>query len=78
VTPRTETVKIVGAGGAGLVSADDSQGAIAEQIVRLLTDDALARRMGAAGRRLAEERFDWGVLGDAIADEILQREGLTG
>jgi glycosyltransferase involved in cell wall biosynthesis len=76
VTPRTETVKIVGAGGAGLVSTDDSPDALAEPIARLLTDDALARRMGAAGRRLAEERFDWGVLGDAIADEILRREGL--
>jgi hypothetical protein len=32
--------------------------------------------MGAAARSLAEREFDWPVLGDRIADEILRREGL--
>jgi glycosyltransferase involved in cell wall biosynthesis len=76
VTPRRETVAIVEPNGAGLISADDSPAALADPIVRLLSDDALARRMGAAGRVLAEREYDWTVLGDRIADEIFRREGI--
>jgi hypothetical protein len=34
--------------------------------------------MGAAGRRAAEETYDWRIVGDRIADEVLRREGVTG
>ena len=76
VTPRRETVAIVEPNGAGLVAADDTPASIAVPIARLLADEALARRMGAAARSLAEREYDWGILGDRIADEILMREGL--
>jgi glycosyltransferase involved in cell wall biosynthesis len=76
VTPRRETAAIVERGGAGLVAADDNPASIAEACVRLLADDALARRMGAAGRAMAEREFDWPIVGNRIADEILQREGI--
>jgi glycosyltransferase involved in cell wall biosynthesis len=75
VTPRQETVAIVEPNKVGLVTAGDSPEAMADAIARLLEDDALARRMGAAGRDLAEREYDWPVLGDRIADEILRREG---
>lgn len=78
VTPRRETVAIVQPNGVGLVTADDASASIAEPIARLLSDEALARRMGASARALAEREYDWSILGDRIADEILRREGLTG
>jgi glycosyltransferase involved in cell wall biosynthesis len=74
VTPRRETAAIVERGGAGLVAADDDPASIADACARLLGDEALAREMGAAGRALAEREFDWPVVGDRIADEILRRE----
>jgi glycosyltransferase involved in cell wall biosynthesis len=58
------------------VAADDNPASIAEACVRLLADGALARRMGAAGRAMAEREFDWPIVGNRIADEILQREGI--
>lgn len=76
VTPRTETVAIVEGSGVGLASADDHPESIAAALVRLLEDQELARSMGRAARELAVREFDWGVLGDRIADEILRREGL--
>jgi glycosyltransferase involved in cell wall biosynthesis len=76
VTPRRETVAIVEPNGVGIASRDDEPASIAEALVRVLADPDLARRMGAAARSLAEREFDWRVLGDRIADEILRREGL--
>jgi glycosyltransferase involved in cell wall biosynthesis len=76
VTPRRETVAIIEPNGVGIVSRDDDPASIAEACVRVLADPTLARRMGAAARSLAEREFDWTVLGDRIADEILRREGI--
>lgn len=76
VTPRRETAAIVERGGAGLVTADDQPASFAEACVRLLENADLARTLGAAGRALAEREFDWPVVGDRIADEILEREGI--
>ncbi len=76
VTPRRETAAIVERGGVGLITADDDPASIAAACARLLTDEPLARRMGAAGRAMAEREFDWPIVGDRIADEILRREGL--
>ena len=75
VTPRRETARIVEGGGVGLVTKGDDPASIAEACVRLLADDALARRMGAAARALAEREYDWPIVGDRIATEILRREG---
>jgi glycosyltransferase involved in cell wall biosynthesis len=76
VTPRRETAAIVERGGVGLITADDDPASIAAACARLLTDEPLARRMGAAGRVMAEREFDWPIVGDRIADEILRREGI--
>lgn len=75
VTPRRETAAIVGREGVGLVTADDAPDSIAAACASLLADEALARRLGTAARALAEREYDWPIVGDRIADEILRREG---
>jgi glycosyltransferase involved in cell wall biosynthesis len=44
-------------GGTGLLVPPGDDGALAEAIARLLRDPALARRLGAAARRRAGERY---------------------
>jgi glycosyltransferase involved in cell wall biosynthesis len=78
VTPRTETAAIVAGRSVGVVAADDSEEALAAAIAGLAEDPALARRLGAAAREIAEREFDWRVVGDRIAHEVLTREGLLG
>jgi glycosyltransferase involved in cell wall biosynthesis len=74
VTPRTETVAIVEGHGSGIVATDTAEG-LADGMRRLLTDEALSRRLGAAGRRAAEGTYDWRVMGVRLASELLRREG---
>jgi glycosyltransferase involved in cell wall biosynthesis len=45
----------------------DSAHAFADAASRLLCDGELRARIGAAGRRLAQERYDWDVIGDRFA-----------
>lgn len=73
VTPRFETRRIVEAADAGLVTADDSPEAIAASVLTLLHDPELAARLGANGRTAAERDYDWQVIGDRVADEVLAR-----
>jgi glycosyltransferase involved in cell wall biosynthesis len=51
--------------GEHLLLARDAE-ALAAAVARLLRDDAEAARIGAAGRRLAEERYDWRTIGDHL------------
>lgn len=51
--------------GENVLLADDAE-AMARSIVRLLEDRSLRERLGRAGRRLAEERYDWNVIGDRL------------
>lgn len=74
VTPRLETAAIVHRCGAGLVTRGDEPADLAEAFEQLLGDSILARRLGAAGREAAVREFDWRVVGDRIATEILDRE----
>jgi glycosyltransferase involved in cell wall biosynthesis len=78
VTPRTETAALVAGRGVGVVAADDTPEALAAAIAGLVEDGALARRLGAAAREVAEREFDWRVVGDRIAHEVLVREDLIG
>jgi glycosyltransferase involved in cell wall biosynthesis len=58
--------------GEHLVIADDPR-EFADAVVRLLEDPGERRRLGAAARRLAEERYDWRALGDrfeALVSEL--------
>ena len=78
VTPRRETRAIVERHGAGIVTAGDRPEDLADGIARLLGDEALARRLGAAARLAAETVYDWPIVADRIADEVLRREGFAG
>lgn len=75
VTPRLETRAIVERHGAGLVTAGDHRDDLAESLRLMLTDEPLARRMGAAAREAAERHYHWPVVGDRLATVILEREG---
>jgi glycosyltransferase involved in cell wall biosynthesis len=50
--------EVVDDGGTGLLVPPEQPDAIAEAVLRLLGDDALRARMGAAGREAALARFD--------------------
>lgn len=54
--------------GAGAVVAVEDAPALAAAIERRLLDPELARREGAAGRRRAEERYDWRAVNRRIAE----------
>lgn len=74
-TPRTETAAILRDRRAGLVSDGDSAEALAAPILELLGDRARARELGANAREAAERDYDWAVIGERLATEILARIG---
>jgi len=74
VTPRRETAAIVEKYDIGVVARGDDPSALADAFATLLNNDALAREMGARARATAEQEFDWPIVGNRIADEILRRE----
>jgi len=76
VTPRTETAAVVRREGIGVVTSGDEPEAIAADLVTLLQDRATMEALGARARQVAETTFDWRVVGERIADEVLRREGL--
>ena len=47
--------------GKHLLLADEPQ-EFADQVERVLADADLARRLGAAGRALMEDRYSWGTI----------------
>jgi glycosyltransferase involved in cell wall biosynthesis len=77
VTPRLETRAVVERQGAGLVTPDDTPDSMAAAIGGLLGDEARLRELGRAAREAAEQVYDWPVVGDRVASEILAREGLA-
>lgn len=68
VSARGEAARLVEEAGAGLVVEPESPSALADAIETLAADRELARRLGAAGRRLAETRFDRAQSVDAWAE----------
>lgn len=75
VTPRTETAAVVERYGVGVVTAGDGAEDVASAIVSLLGDEGRTRGLGQLARTVAEREFDWRVVGNRIADEVLAREG---
>jgi polysaccharide biosynthesis protein PslH len=57
--------------GTHAVIADDAD-AFAQAAIRLLAEPEMAARIGAAGRRLAEQSYDWRTIGDRL--ELLLAE----
>jgi glycosyltransferase involved in cell wall biosynthesis len=75
VTPRTETAAVIERTGAGMVARGDRPEDFAEAITELVSDEARARLLGGRARLAAESEFDWRVVGEGIARELLAREG---
>jgi glycosyltransferase involved in cell wall biosynthesis len=59
---------------AGLIVPQEDGGALAAALARLIADDALGRSLGMLGRRRAEERFSFEVVGGQLRD-FLWRDG---
>lgn len=51
----------------------DTPSEFARQVIRACTDDALREGLGRHGRRLAEERYAWQVVGAHLNDLIISR-----
>jgi glycosyltransferase involved in cell wall biosynthesis len=73
-TPRSATASLLVGCAAGVVADGDGPTHLAAAIGRLLEDDRLSRRMGAAGRKAAETTYDWSVIGRRLAIDIVRRE----
>ena len=78
MTPRLETRAIVEAHELGIVAQGDTVDDLANALRQLVLDPARARRIGEHARRVAVDVYDWGVVGDRLASEILVREGSPG
>jgi glycosyltransferase involved in cell wall biosynthesis len=78
VTPRRETVAVVERHGLGVVTQGDAVDDLADALRGLLADPGLATQIGERARRVAEEYYDWDVVGDRIASAVLEREGADG
>ncbi|HEU4920019.1 MAG TPA: glycosyltransferase family 4 protein, partial [Candidatus Limnocylindrales bacterium] len=76
VTPRREAAELVTRYRVGSVAGGDDAVSLAAALAPFLTDEALAREVGARARETAEHQFDWPIVGDRIADAILRREGI--
>ncbi|MES2210126.1 MAG: glycosyltransferase [Chloroflexota bacterium] len=74
VTPRIETATIVNRFAVGVVASGDAASDLAASIVGLLSDVDRTRAIGERARAVAESEFDWRIVGDRIADEVLRRE----
>ena len=74
VTPRHEAAAIVKRFDVGDVASGDDPVALAEALTPLINDQGRAREAGARARATALAHFDWSIVGDRIADEILRRE----
>lgn len=74
VTPRREIRAIVERHGAGLVTSGETADDLAATLARVIDDERLAQRLGAAARTAAVEHYDWAVVGDRIASAVLDRE----
>ena len=55
----------------GVLADPDDPAAVAGAITRLLADEALRRRMGAAGRHAAETYYNW----DRVVADLIRIDG---
>jgi glycosyltransferase involved in cell wall biosynthesis len=62
-------------GKTGLVIPSHDPGALRSALERLLGDPVLRRRLGAAGRERARERFSWAAVTDATIDAYAEAAG---
>jgi glycosyltransferase involved in cell wall biosynthesis len=65
--------EMVGAEPTGLLVRPGDVADLHKALVTLVRDPALARRLGAQGRRVAAERYDWDLVMERIRSVILER-----
>jgi colanic acid biosynthesis glycosyl transferase WcaI len=65
-----ETAELIQKSSSGLVVTPECPRELAEALVKLAEDPALARRLGKSGRRLVEARFSWEAIVGRWLDEI--------
>ena len=75
VTPRHETKAIVERYELGIVTAGDAVEDLADALRQLVADPDRAQAIGRRARHVAEEVYDWRVVGDRLASAVLEREG---
>jgi starch synthase len=69
---------ILGEGDAGLLVSRGDREELAEALLSVLTDDELARRLGAVGRRRVEREFTWRAVAERMAPALARAAGATG
>lgn len=74
VTPRLETKAIVERHGVGIVASGDGVDDLAHALRDLVVDTDRARAMGERAREVAETVYDWAVVGERLAEMVLDRE----
>jgi glycosyltransferase involved in cell wall biosynthesis len=75
VTPRLEVRALVERHDVGLVAGGETVDDLADALRTLVTDADRARILGERARQVAVEHFDWAVVGERVADAVLEREG---
>jgi glycosyltransferase involved in cell wall biosynthesis len=61
-TATSGALEIVEKGKDGIIIPINDSDALSEAITRLLTDEALRKKMSIAGRKSAEAKFDWNII----------------
>lgn len=70
-TPRPSTAAIIREMEAGIVAPSDSIEDFADSLLTVLKDPEGAERLGARARQAAVERFDWRILSEFLAWQVL-------
>jgi len=77
VTPRTEPRALIERHGVGIVTRGERPEDLADSLRELILDPARAQAMGRQARLVAETIYDWSVVGQRVAEAILEREGVA-
>lgn len=77
VTPRTEPRAVIERHGVGIVALGERPEDLADSLRELILDPARAQAMGRRARLVAETTYDWSVVGQRVAEAILEREGVA-
>lgn len=77
VTPRTEPRALIERHGVGIVTRGERPEDLAESLRELILDPARAQAMGRQARLVAETTYNWSVVGQRVAEAILEREGVA-
>jgi glycosyltransferase involved in cell wall biosynthesis len=78
VTRTSDITEYVRDGESAYIVPPDDMDALVAKLREVLADPDAAAEVGAAGRRVAEERFDYRVTGRILAEALRRRRGASG